>query len=737
MRDRITQTVALIVLAGGVLCAFMLTPTINQQRVDRQLTYDIEVGDDTNPAYTAAAALGSFRGVLINVMWQRSEALKQEGKFFEANNLAEMITTLQPRYPEAWNFQAWNMAYNISVKCKTAEERWDWVNKGIALLRDRGIPNNPNAVVLYRSLAWTFGHKLTGQTDDLHWYYKARMAENWQTLLGSPDKRWEIKPEFRGDNLPPRDELDPMIHGRWVAIQQFGLVADAAETYLKKPDQPDDDYNPANYFTTLSPDTLQRFYDDNPGLRQVVAQLEALTGPDGEALGLGLNTRTLRAIGRLRMYAEAGYPMTSPAVNNPDTLGIDAMAIRRWLAERDQSVVLNFNFNPANNIDRERERLREQNPEATLVDMVPMLSLLRAQALVAEYHMDPAYMRVIMEKFGPLDWRHPAAHACYWTSLGSRRAEEWTRDKARVDFINANRAIIHSLQKLAHGGKVSYRPPVEALGRLGEESINHTPDTRMIPAYDQAWQTVMDKIESGAFGDTHRTDTYANGHENFLQSAVYLYYFEGRQDLARKYYDRVKQLYADSERSPSARAGEYNLSLRDFAIVRFEDDLGFQNVAAINFWIRMAWRQGLENRSGAIMNRYLDTARQRYDTFLQERQTSAKADTDVRGRQNLPPFEELVLQQLFEMMMDNQYSLIQKSRIWQLAGPLLAARSEDRPLVYEAYAMLKPIAAQQIQVESWDVELPAAFPAPPGFDAWYEQNFEQRQNVPAPLQQQR
>ena len=354
MRDRITQAVALIILAAGILFAFLLTPTINQQRVERQLTYDIQVGDDSNPAYTAAAALGSFRGIMINAMWQRSEALKQEGKFFEANNLAEMITTLQPRYPEAWNFQAWNMAYNISVKCKTAEERWDWVNKGINLLRDRGIPNNPNSVVLYRSLAWILGHKMTGQTDDMHWYYKARMAEEWQTLLGAPDMRWELRPEFRGDKRPSEEELDPLKHGQWVTTRHFSLIVDAAETYLKKPDQPADDFNPAFYFTELSPQTLQRFYNDNPGLREVIADLEKLTGPDGELLEMGLNTKTLRALGRLQMYSDAGYPVERPSINNPETLGINAMALQKWLVERDKNLILNFN--PSNNVPAIRHR---------------------------------------------------------------------------------------------------------------------------------------------------------------------------------------------------------------------------------------------------------------------------------------------------------------------------------------------------------------------------------------------
>lgn len=730
MRDRLIQLVALAVLVVGVAAAFALTGPINHQRVERQLTYDIEVGDDTNPAYTAAAALGSFRGVMINIMWQRSEALKQEGKFFEANNLAEMITTLQPRYPEAWNFQAWNMAYNISVKTQTAEERWDWVDKGLTLLRDRGIPNNPNAVVLYRSLAWILGHKMTGQTDDMHWYYKARMAERWQTLLGLPAVGRGLKPEFRGDNRPPDNELDPEVHGEWFATLDFQRIVDAANTYLRKPDRDEEDYNPANYFDTLSPDTIARFYNDNPNLRELVRELEAIKGPSGETLGLGLNTRTLRAFGRVQMFSDAGYQVESPAVNNPETLGIDAMALLNWLTERDKNTVLNFN--PRTDAAAARARLQEQNPDARFVDLVPMFSLLRAQALVAEYHMDPAYMLVMMQRFGPLDWRHPAAHACYWSALGTLRAEQWTVDKERVDFLNAYRNTIHALQHLSHNGKINFRPRVAELGRFGEEQINHSPDTRMIPAYGKALDDFRQRAEEGAFGEDISMDTFETGHENFLQSAVYLYYFEGDEDTAYDYYQKCRELYADSETSPAARDGHYNLSLRDFAIVRFEDELGFQDVAMINFWINFAWRNGIAERDRAVMARYLDAAKDRYDTFLEDRQTEVRGDRDAQGRQALPPFEDLLLQQYLEMMVSSEYSLIQKSRIWQLSAPLLAGLSEERPLIYECYAMLRPLAQNQIEIEGWGVETNAAFPPPRGFAEWYQQ-VTNPSGTPAPL----
>jgi hypothetical protein len=83
-----------------------------------------------------------------------------------------------------WAFNAWNMAYNISVTLRTPEERWRWVKNGIELLRDRGIPRNPRNTQMYRELAWIFFHKVGDFLDDQHWYYKLQLALMMEDILG-------------------------------------------------------------------------------------------------------------------------------------------------------------------------------------------------------------------------------------------------------------------------------------------------------------------------------------------------------------------------------------------------------------------------------------------------------------------------------------------------------------------------------------------------------------------------
>ena len=81
--------------------------------------------------------------------------------------------------------QAWNMAYNISVKFKDPEDRWRWVQRGIVLLRDRGIPLNPDAALMYRELSWLFEHKMGQNLDDAHMTYKLHWAQEMQKVVGA------------------------------------------------------------------------------------------------------------------------------------------------------------------------------------------------------------------------------------------------------------------------------------------------------------------------------------------------------------------------------------------------------------------------------------------------------------------------------------------------------------------------------------------------------------------------
>lgn len=167
----------------------LLTPTIAASAGRARLVPADTAEKGDPPEVAAGIAMGAFRGVFVNMLWMRANALKEEGKYYEAVDLARTITRLQPRFPRVWVFHAWNLAYNISVATQTPKERWQWVQSGIRLLRDEGIPANPSDVLIHKELAWLFMHKVQGIMDDANWLYKRELAREWTIVLGPPPRR--------------------------------------------------------------------------------------------------------------------------------------------------------------------------------------------------------------------------------------------------------------------------------------------------------------------------------------------------------------------------------------------------------------------------------------------------------------------------------------------------------------------------------------------------------------------
>ncbi|HXI72173.1 MAG TPA: hypothetical protein VNN22_17595 [Verrucomicrobiae bacterium] len=185
------KKILLLLLAAVLLFGSgRMQKVLNRDREQLGLTR-VDALDNAPPvlAFTTVA-LGGFRGLIANVLWIRANDLQQDDKFFEAAQLATWITQLEPSFTQVWLFQAWNMAYNISVKFKENgpgdfSDRWRWVERGIELLRDEGLRYNPNDTLQYRELAWFFQHKMGQNLDDGNAYYKQQWAQEMAPLFGS------------------------------------------------------------------------------------------------------------------------------------------------------------------------------------------------------------------------------------------------------------------------------------------------------------------------------------------------------------------------------------------------------------------------------------------------------------------------------------------------------------------------------------------------------------------------
>ncbi|MGH7133155.1 MAG: hypothetical protein ACREJO_14570 [Phycisphaerales bacterium] len=455
-----STVIALCTLAGGLTASVLLTPQIAASAGRAQLVYTVRVEDKAsmNWAETLGVAAGAFRGIVVNYLWLRATEMKDEGKYFEAVDLARTITKLEPRFPRVWAFHAWNLAYNISVATQTPEERWNWVNSGIRLLRDEGIPANPNDMLLHKELAWIYLHKVQGRMDDANNFYKSRFADEWATVMGPFPQRGDEDRNDKETDSKKRNKLDTRAE----------IVA-AMKEYLQN--------------IAGAPDRLEEIAA-LPNGSQLIDELKIIgADPATETGRLAiLRTRALDAAAKRRMSLS----------------GLKAMLPEGMLP------------------------LLQIMNDARYTEVWPsMIRHVRKRVLIDQYHMEPDRMIRYTDKYGPLDWRHPAAHALYWAARGVEQglARVGFATSADYDFINTDRIVIHCLQELYRSGQVVYDP-------LLPQYFQTFTDEDFIESYQENLQELADR-EVKQMKETKNVDmegriwTYYNaGYENFVADAA-------------------------------------------------------------------------------------------------------------------------------------------------------------------------------------------------------------------------
>ncbi len=641
-RDRYIQLGVLLMAAVLLLGSAALIPSITDQRRDLQLSYDPVVGGSVPPGIALmTTAAGSFRGILVDALWYRVEMQKRDGQFHEANTLSEAIVSLQPRFPQVWSFIAWNQAYNISVGTYTADERWDWVSKGERMLRTRGIPYNPNAVILYKELAWIWFHKIGGGTDDFNNYYKLRVAQEWEELLG-----------------PPPPGVD-----RQIVLSWFRPLRDAADRYFVFGRPSHEMVALLDTLEAQAPDVAEAITPmrDMDVIRLGVAldRLPTRRGwsPSEPALATIEQLRALTADARLRSESDPltllyrDKPEAQPLIEamQANGLGVDDASIMQTVRRLGRMATLAQVMPPDQLYAWGQQNLATEDMAMLGLMLDPQrdpqwraaLPFLRARALVRGMHMDPGKMYDFMALYGPLDWRHPVSHSLYWSRLGTERSGILL-DRTKVDILNTYRGIVHALQTLSHEGRVNYDPLADR--------VTYQPDPRFIDSYldavveGKSWVTDTE----GRVNWSHGVLTsFEAGHENFLQVAVVYEYLYGREAKARERFQVLRDTYGD--RPHNVASGLYKLDLELFITAQYLEngDMKDMRRGFIDGLLYRSFQEGLALQRGDVFARYITIAKASHEQYNKLRSNPASVAYAESERLALPAFEQQLVPDAF------------------------------------------------------------------------------------------
>jgi len=556
-RDRWIQivalSVALLLFGASSVLGMQLSAMAGQHR----LSYADRAEEGDPPQVAVGIAMGAFRGIFVNFLWMRANELKEAGRYHEAMNLSRAITTLQPRFPRVWVFHAWNMAYNISVATHTRQERWDWVNKGIRLLREEGIPANPNDLLLHRELAWIFLHKIAGVTDDANQYYRRALALEWHWLLGRPPQA--------SVSLSERDATIEAF------AQRLDRIADAPRTLAGAMELERREIDRAVAEGRIARGSVEPML---PGLMQALAEIDVRPG-------FGL----LERVGMLRESRRSVMREAYAASFGPRS---------RRLAELLE--------------DPAYERAWEI-----------LLDHTRRRVLVEDYRMEPHRMARYTRRYGPIDWRHPAAHALYWSAKGSERSEATVTGTSHtdVDIVNAERIILQSVQELYRFGDLLF-DPLDFMRRAEAGTYLAMPNIHFLDTYGNILSEMRER--AGIFESRQRAyTTYSAGYENFLQDAIRFLYRRGQRREAELYFTRLRE-FPEQNLSDPMTSYWRSLPLSEFVQFQFREERFLTTYVAsseIYGSLQTAFIVGLRNNDMELFRQNVDFAREFHRRYME------------------------------------------------------------------------------------------------------------------------
>jgi hypothetical protein len=183
----------------------------------------------------------------------------------------------------------------------------------------------------------------------------------------------------------------------------------------------------------------------------------------------------------------------------------------------------------------------------------------RRDLLITKYKMDPEFMKQVDQRYGPLEWRLPEAHAIYWAAQGLKKAAEHPEKVKQDDLITLRRVIYQSMQLSFQRGRLITNPLVKA--------FEFGPNIDIIPKVSAAYEQAADE-------DKANHDHILRAHRNFLRDAIYFLYEHNRIADAAKWYKYIGLKYPDKTMlDGKTNSFPANLSLDEYVVTRVAEDI--------------------------------------------------------------------------------------------------------------------------------------------------------------------
>ena len=110
-------------------------PTIETKAEENDLR-ETNIGQVDLGGSAARFALASFRGPLICALWWEATEQQKRHEWNQLELLIRTLAKLQPHFKAPWEYQAWNLAFNVSVEFDRVQDKYFYIAEGTKWLAE-------------------------------------------------------------------------------------------------------------------------------------------------------------------------------------------------------------------------------------------------------------------------------------------------------------------------------------------------------------------------------------------------------------------------------------------------------------------------------------------------------------------------------------------------------------------------------------------------------------------------
>jgi hypothetical protein len=277
----------------------------------------------------------------------------------------------------------------------------------------------------------------------------------------------------------------------------------------------------------------------------------------------------------------------------------------------------------------------------------PVLAFVRRRVLLDKYNMEPSRMIRYTEKYGPMDWRHAAAHAVYWVAKGVEGALTRTTKQnfEDFDFLNTDRIVMHGVQELYRSGTIYHdyagataNPIDPKITYIGMPNPHFAETYGMILDEVRARGGIYEAIEGQRDAPGRIFSLYSSGYENFMRDVIRYYYRIGLKEKATRMKDELGQWEGQNLNKASKRAEYFAQNIDDFVAAELRERLTTPQVyvSEVTTALQAAYINGLLSGDSELYRDNWNFAKTVHDYYMNEQYRKNVLNPSTGRMEQLP-----------------------------------------------------------------------------------------------------